>query len=451
MKIIKLLPGIVLPIIVALLACWLESLLPIHLIGSAVIAMFIGMFLNQFVRKTDVFATGLKFTSKKILKFAIILLGLSLNITAILHVGQMSLTVMVFTLLTCFGGGYFISKALGLNWKLSNLISAGTGICGGSAIAAIAPTIDADDNDVAYAMSATFLFDMAMIVLFPIMGRALGMTDQAFGIWAGTAVNDTSSVVATGYAFSEAAGDFATMVKLTRTLAIISTVPVLTMRVLSEEQKNKTDQLLLTAPVKISDIILGKYLALLTIYVIPVLIMCLYPLLLGTHGTVSYAVSYTSILGYFLLGAAYISVGVFVSSITESQVIAAVVSFVILFLCYVESGIANFFPEGAGSSFFAFFIIIALVCLWIGSMIKNPIITGVIAVIGEGALTAVYFTKSTLLEGKIQDLLGVFNMAGHMDNFVNGILDISGVVYYLSVIAICTFLAMQSLQKKRWN
>ena len=235
------------------------------------------------------------------------------------------------------------------------------------------------------------------------------------------------------------------------TFVFLISVPILTMRVLAEERKQKTDQLLLTAPVKISDIILGKYLALLTIYVIPVLIMCLYPLLLGTHGTVSYAVSYTSILGYFLLGAAYISVGVFVSSITESQVIAAVVGFVILFLCYVESGIANFFPEGAGSSFFAFFIIIALVCLWIGSMIKNPIITGVIAVIGEGALTAVYFTKSTLLEGKIQDLLGVFNMAGHMDNFVNGILDIGGVVYYLSVIAICTFLAMQSLQKKRWN
>jgi uncharacterized integral membrane protein (TIGR00698 family) len=136
----------------------------------------------------------------------------------------MSLVVMIFTLATCFGGGYFIGKALGLNWKLSNLISAGTGICGGSAIAAIAPTIDADDSDVAYAMSATFLFDMAMIVLFPIMGRAIGMSAEAFGIWAGTAVNDTSSVVATGYAFSEAAGDFATMVKLTRTLSIIPTV-----------------------------------------------------------------------------------------------------------------------------------------------------------------------------------------------------------------------------------
>ena len=224
MKVLKVFPGIILSVGVALLACWLESLLPIHLIGSAVIAMFIGMVLNHFLRNTKVFASGLKFTSKKILKFAIILLGLSLNITTILNVGKMSLTVMIFTLLTCFGGGCFIGKALGLNWKLSNLISAGTGICGGSAIAAIAPTIDADDNDVAYAMSATFLFDMAMIVLFPIMGQAMGMTDQAFGIWAGTAVNDTSSVVATGYAFSEGAGDFATMVKLTRTLAIIPTV-----------------------------------------------------------------------------------------------------------------------------------------------------------------------------------------------------------------------------------
>ena len=157
MKVLKVFPGIILSVGVALLACWLESLLPIHLIGSAVIAMFIGMILNYFLRNTKVFVSGLKFTSKKILKFAIILLGLSLNITTILNVGKMSLTVMIFTLLTCFGGGYFIGKALGLNWKLSNLISAGTGICGGSAIAAIAPTIDADDNDVAYAMSATFL------------------------------------------------------------------------------------------------------------------------------------------------------------------------------------------------------------------------------------------------------------------------------------------------------
>ena len=226
MKILKTLPGIGISLVIAILALWIESLFPIHIIGASVIAMFIGMALNCFLRKTDVFNLGTTFTSKKILKFAIILLGLSLNINTIFEVGKMSLLVMVFTLLTCFGGGYLIGKALKLNWKLSNLISAGTGICGGSAIAAIAPTIDADNNDVAYAMSATFLFDMAMILLFPIMGRALGMTDMAFGLWAGTAVNDTSSVVATGYAFSESAGDFATMVKLTRTLSIIPTVLV---------------------------------------------------------------------------------------------------------------------------------------------------------------------------------------------------------------------------------
>ena len=226
MKILKYFPGIIISALIALFSMWLESLLPVHVVGSAVIAMFIGMLLNGIVSKKTVFSSGIKFTSKKLLKFAIILLGLSLNITTVLNVGKMSLTVMIFTLLTCFGGGYFIGRALKLNWKLSNLISAGTGICGGSAIAAISSAIDADDDDVAYAMSATFLFDMAMIVLFPFMGRAIGMSDEAFGIWAGTAVNDTSSVVATGYAFSEAAGDFATMVKLTRTLSIIPTVVV---------------------------------------------------------------------------------------------------------------------------------------------------------------------------------------------------------------------------------
>lgn len=222
-KVKKIIPGTGIAILVAIVAKFLESLLPIHLIGASVIALFIGMLINRFFN-LNFFRTGLKFTSKKILKFAIVLLGASLSIGTIINVGKLSLTVMLFTLLTCFGGGYLIGKALGLDWKLSNLISAGTGICGGSAIAAIAPVIDADDSDIAYAMSATFIFDMAMIVLFPIMGHWLGLSDMAYGLWAGTAVNDTSSVVAAGYAFSEGAGDFATMVKLTRTLAIIPTV-----------------------------------------------------------------------------------------------------------------------------------------------------------------------------------------------------------------------------------
>ncbi|MGN0243232.1 MAG: YeiH family protein [Lachnospiraceae bacterium] len=223
-SILQVIPGFVVALAIAAAAKWLESLLPIHLIGASVIALFLGMIINGFHKPNQTLQTGLRFTSKKVLKFAIILLGASLSIGTILTVGRMSLTVMCFTLLTCFGGGFFVGKLLGLNWKLSNLISAGTGICGGSAIAAIAPVIDAEDHDIAYAMSATFLFDMAMILLFPIMGRALGLSDMAYGLWAGTAVNDTSSVVAAGYAFSEAAGDFATMVKLTRTLSIIPTV-----------------------------------------------------------------------------------------------------------------------------------------------------------------------------------------------------------------------------------
>ena len=216
-------PGIAAAVLIAAVSKYLESLLPIHIIGASVIALFIGMIINSFWHPAWLEA-GLSFTSKKVLKFAIILLGLSLSIGTIIEVGKLSLIVMFFTLLTCFGGGYFIGRALKLNWKTSNLISAGTGICGGSAIAALAPVIDADDMDIAYGMSATFIFDMIMILMFPIMGDWLNLSDMAYGLWAGTAVNDTSSVVAAGFAYSEAAGDFATMVKLTRTLSIIPVV-----------------------------------------------------------------------------------------------------------------------------------------------------------------------------------------------------------------------------------
>ena len=225
----KYVPGAALAFLLAAAAKGLETLeahAGIQLIGASVIALFLGMLVNHFWKPTAAAAPGIRFTSKKILKFAIILLGASLNIRTVLTVGKFSLTVMVFTLATCFGLGALIGKALGLNWKTSSLINAGTGICGGSAIAAIAPVIEATDMDVAYGLSATFLFDTVMILAFPILGRALGLSDAAFGLWAGTAVNDTSSVVATGYAFSEAAGDFATMVKLTRTLAIIPAVLV---------------------------------------------------------------------------------------------------------------------------------------------------------------------------------------------------------------------------------
>ena len=217
--------GIIICFAVAAVSMLVEHLIPGELLGAAIIALFSGTIINSFFHPKWI-QPALKFTSKKILKVAIVLLGASLSVNTIMSVGKMTFFVMIFTFAMCFGAGYFIRKLFGLNWKLSNLISAGTGICGGSAVAAIAPVIEADDKDVAFAMSSTFLFDMVMIALYPIMGRALGLTDIAYGIWAGTSVNDTASVVASGYAFSEIAGDFATMVKLTRTIAIIPTVLV---------------------------------------------------------------------------------------------------------------------------------------------------------------------------------------------------------------------------------
>ena len=217
--------GVAFCVSVAFLSVMIERLIPGEVLGSSIIALFMGTIINSFFHP-DWIKPALKFVSKRILKVAIILLGASLSIGTIMSVGKMTFFVMIFTFAMCFGGGYFIRKIFGLNWKLGNLISAGTGICGGSAIAAISPVIDADDKDIAFAMSSTFLFDMIMIAIYPIMGRLLGMSDIAYGIWAGASVNDTASVVASGYAFSEAAGDIATMVKLTRTIAIIPTVLV---------------------------------------------------------------------------------------------------------------------------------------------------------------------------------------------------------------------------------
>ncbi len=235
--------GVVICFAVAALSVFVEKLIPGELLGASIIALFMGTIINTFFHPSWI-KPALKFTSKKILKVAIILLGASLSINTIMSVGKMTFFVMIFTFAMCFGGGYFIRKFFGLNWKLGNLISAGTGICGGSAVAAIAPVIDADDKDIAFAMSSTFLFDMVMIALYPIMGRALGLSDIAYGIWAGTSVNDTASVVASGYAFSEIAGDFATMVKLTRTIAIIPTVLVfayISTRIKQKELKAAND------------------------------------------------------------------------------------------------------------------------------------------------------------------------------------------------------------------
>lgn len=235
------------------------------------------------------------------------------------------------------------------------------------------------------------------------------------------------------------------------TFVFLIAVPILTMRVLAEERKQKTDQLLLTSPVSVSGIVMGKYLALVTIYAIPVVILATYPLIMSKFGTVEFGSAYTALLGFFLLGSANIAIGVFFSAITESQVIAAVLTFVFLFAFYMMNGISSFFSQTAMSTAVTFGLLIIALSLMIYSMIKNVVISGAICVVGEIALVVIYLVKSSVFEGGIQQVLEVFNLSSHFENFTNSIFDVTGVLYFLSVIAICIFLTMQTILKRRWN
>lgn len=216
--------GVLIVAALAVVSKIIAGFIPLGLISAGVFALLIGMVLNPYIHDKKEVKTGINFCSKGILRLAIIFMGVTLNFTQVFQVGKYSLFVMLFTLTTAFGGGLLFGKLFGMNWKLSSLISAGTGICGGSAIAAMSPVIEADDSDIAYAISATFLFDIVMVILFPIAARYVGMSDIGYGLWTGTAVNDTSSVVAAGYAFSDAAGNYSIIVKLTRTLSIVPIV-----------------------------------------------------------------------------------------------------------------------------------------------------------------------------------------------------------------------------------
>jgi uncharacterized integral membrane protein (TIGR00698 family) len=184
-------------------------------------ALLVGMALNPILNRYKQFNAGVSYTGKIVLRIGIILMGVNMNFSEVLNVGKYSLFVMIFTMATAFGAGNLIGKAFGMNWKLTNLLSVSTAICGGSAVAAVGPVIKAKDEDVAYAISSTFIFDVLTVVVIPWIGIALGMSNMGYGLWVGTAVNDTSSVVAAGYAFSEFAGNTAVIVKLTRTLFII--------------------------------------------------------------------------------------------------------------------------------------------------------------------------------------------------------------------------------------
>lgn len=227
--------------------------------------------------------------------------------------------------------------------------------------------------------------------------------------------------------------------------------PILTMRALAEEQRQKTDQLLLTSPLSVKDIVVGKYLGMVAIFAIPVLIICVYPLIMQVYGEVSMPMSYGAILGFFLLGCANIAIGLFLSSLTESPVIAAVLTFGVLFLCYMMGSISSLLSETASMSFLIFAILILAIVFVIYSVMKNTFLAILVGIAGEGILAAVYFLKPALLEGAVQKVLNTFDLTSHFNDFINGMLDLSNVIYYLTVIVLFLFLTAQSIQKRRWS
>lgn len=223
-KIGDLIPGLLLSVGVALLAIFTSRLLPGNAIGATVMALLIGMLFNPVLNKFEQVQPGVDYTGKMILRIGIILMGVNLNFQEVVNVGSYALFVMLFTMTSAVLFSNVFGKMFGINWKLTNLLAVSTAICGGSAVAAVGPVIDAENEDITYAISATFIFDIITVVLFPIIGMAIGMSHFGYGTWIGTSVNDTSSVVAAGYAFSEMAGNTALIVKLTRTLFIIPAV-----------------------------------------------------------------------------------------------------------------------------------------------------------------------------------------------------------------------------------
>lgn len=216
--IINKLPGIALAALIAVPAWQLGKAFPI--IGSPVLGILFGMIL-AFWNRPPQFNEGVQYTSKKLLQYSIILLGFSMNLYNVFSVGKQTLFLMMFTLTATFLTAFVVGRFLKLDGNTKILVGVGTAICGGSAIAAAAPVINAKDSEIAQAISTIFLFNVMAAFLFPFFGHLIGMDAQSFGIWAGTAINDTSSVVAAGYTFSNEAGNLAVIVKLTRTLMIV--------------------------------------------------------------------------------------------------------------------------------------------------------------------------------------------------------------------------------------
>ena len=229
------------------------------------------------------------------------------------------------------------------------------------------------------------------------------------------------------------------------------TIPVLTMRAVAEEKRQKTDQLLYALPLSMTQIVIGKYLAMAIVLLVPVAELFIMPVILSNYGNVVMATSYSSIFAYYLLGLALAAIGLFISSLTENQLVAAVITFVAALVCYLMTGLATYIPTDAVSSYISFAVIILLIGIAVWFLTKNKYAAGGILIVAEAALFILYLFSKTSFEGLLHKVLNKISLFAITDNFIYGIFDLTAVVYFITVIFLFIFLAIQSMEKRRWS
>lgn len=228
-------------------------------------------------------------------------------------------------------------------------------------------------------------------------------------------------------------------------------VPVLTMRTMAEERRQRTDQLLYSLPITTTQVVLGKYLALLVVYLIPLAIISLYPLLFSQFGDVYLPTSYGSLLAFFLMGAALLAVGMFISSLTENQGFAAGTGIAAILLNYYSVSLAEYTSSTAMGSLVALYVIALLLGVVIHNLTRNENLAYGVTFVLIGALAVAYFFNSTAFEGLLPDIMTKLSLFRQFSSFVNGAFDLTAIVYYVSVMGFFLFLTVQSLEKRRYN
>ncbi len=232
---------------------------------------------------------------------------------------------------------------------------------------------------------------------------------------------------------------------------LLIVVPLITMNSFSLERRNKTDQLLLTTPVKVTGIVAGKYLAMITVLAIPTIFIAIYPLILSAFGTMNLLTAYSTLLAVYLLGCALMSIGMFISSLTESGVISAVASLGVMLLFFLLEGIAGLLPSTAVSSLLGLTILAIVIALIVYFMTKNTVVSMIVLGVLAAIVFIVYFIDSSLYEGLISGLLTKLALFGQLKSFVDGKFDFTVVVYYVSSAFLFGFLTVRSVDKRRWN